>query len=97
MRGMQLSLAFLLVTAVVTPRTASVPALTSATNVSASASYDFQSPGKDINVEVNLNRTSTAWYRSPVWISIGVLALVILVLIVVLATRAGGGSTIVKD
>jgi hypothetical protein len=95
MRGMLLPLGFVLVAAVGTPRHASVPALAGVASVS--ASYDVQNPGQDINVDINVNRGATPWYRSPVWIAIGVLALVILVLIVVLATRAGVGTTIVKD
>jgi hypothetical protein len=92
---MLLSLAFVLVAAVGTPRPASVPSVTGVASVS--ASYDVQNPGQDINVDINVNRSGTPWYRSPVWIAIGGLALVILVLIIVLATRAGGGTTIVKN
>jgi hypothetical protein len=46
-----------------------------------------------INVEVD--RGGRAWYASPVWIAIGVLALVVLVMVIVGASR-GGGTTVVK-
>jgi hypothetical protein len=96
MRGVLLSLAVVLVVAGTLPRAASAPVLTGGASVSPSASYEWQNPGKDISVDINLNRGVTPWYRSPVWIAIGVLALVILILIIVLATRGGGGTTIVK-
>jgi len=46
-----------------------------------------------INVEVN--RGGGRWYASPVWIAIGIVALVVLVLLIVMASR-GGGTTVVR-
>jgi hypothetical protein len=37
------------------------------------------------------------WYRSPVWIAIGALAIIVILLLVIVAARGGGGTTIVKD
>jgi hypothetical protein len=96
MRGVLLSLAFMLVAAGTLSRAASVPVRTSGASVSASASFELQNPGNDTNADSNLNVGRTPWYRSPVWIAIGVLALVILILIVVLAARAGSSTTTVK-
>ena len=52
-------------------------------------------PVKDINVDINVNH-GHAWYRSPVWIAIGVISVVLLVVIVAMISR-GGGTTIVKE
>jgi hypothetical protein len=52
-------------------------------------------PVKDITVDVNVNH-GHAWYRSPVWIAIGVIAVVLLVVIVAMISR-GGGTTIIKE
>jgi hypothetical protein len=69
-----------------------------ATTVSASsldASALDQQPTQ-INVEVQ--HSGRAWYVSPIWIAVGVLALVVLVLLIIMAARGGGGgTTIVKD
>jgi len=36
------------------------------------------------------------WWTNPVWIGVGIVALILLIVIVALATR-GGGTTIVKE
>jgi hypothetical protein len=36
------------------------------------------------------------WWQSPIWIAIGVIALVLLILLIVMATR-GGGTTVIKE
>jgi hypothetical protein len=46
----------------------------------------------DINV-----RSGGRWYASPIWIAIGVLAVIVLLLVIVMAARGGGGTTVVKD
>jgi len=43
-----------------------------------------------INVEVKGG--GRAWYASPVWVAIGVIALVVLVMLVAMAARGGGGG-----
>ena len=50
-----------------------------------------------INVEVNRGG-GRAWYASPVWIAIGVIALVLVVMLVARAARGGGGggTTVVR-
>jgi hypothetical protein len=53
-------------------------------------------PEGRIDVNVDLDRDGGAWYTNPVWVAIGVIALIVLVLLIVMATR-GGGTTIVKE
>ncbi|HEX5069778.1 MAG TPA: hypothetical protein VFV78_06130 [Vicinamibacterales bacterium] len=43
-----------------------------------------------INVEIN--RGGRAWYASPVWVAIGVIALVVVVMLIAMAARGGGGG-----
>lgn len=48
-------------------------------------------------VDVDVDRgEGGAWYLSPTWIVIGVLAIGVLVAIIVAASR-GGGTTIIRD
>jgi hypothetical protein len=65
---------------------ASAPTLSTAP-----AAFALQIPDKKI--EVTVGDHGGAWYRSPVWIAIGVLAFIVLVLLIVLLTRSGGGGT----
>ena len=57
-----------------------------------------QQPGGklDVNIDVNKGGGGGDWWANPVWIAIGVIALVLLVVIVAMSTR-GGGTTIVKE
>jgi hypothetical protein len=56
--------------------------------------FALQQPDKTI--DININSSGGHWYRSPVWIAIGAIALVVIVLLIVVAAR-GGGTTIVKE
>lgn len=47
-------------------------------------------------VDVDVADSDAAWYLSPTWIVIGVLAVGVLVAIIVAASR-GGGTTVIKD
>ncbi|HEY8142814.1 MAG TPA: hypothetical protein VIG06_09085 [Kofleriaceae bacterium] len=47
-------------------------------------------------VDVDVDRGGDAWYLSPTWIVIGVLAVGVLVAIIVAASR-GGGTTIIRE
>jgi hypothetical protein len=40
-------------------------------------------------VTVQINEKSTSWYTQPIWLAIGGVALVVIILIAVLAGRAG--------
>jgi|SRR5436190_8750837 len=73
-------------------------ASSAATISTPSAVFAVQVPDKKIEVTVGEQRSGGVWYRSPVWIAIGVLALIVLVMLIVLLTRSGGGgTTIVRD
>jgi hypothetical protein len=80
---------------------ASALAASSVPTISApSAVFAVQVPDKKIEVTVDQQRSGGGmWYRSPVWVAIGVLAFVVLVMLIVLLTRSGGGggTTIVRD
>jgi hypothetical protein len=58
----------------------------------------LQLPDKKIDVTIG-EHGGAAWYRSPVWIAIGVLALIVLVMLIVMMTRSGGGggTTIIRE
>ena len=60
------------------------------------AAADFQPDGKDLKVDININRGSGRWYANPVWMAIGGLAVLVLLVLIVMAVR-GGGTTIVKE
>jgi hypothetical protein len=49
-----------------------------------------QAPSLNIDVDTD----EGAWYASPVWIAIGVLALVLIIALIVMAGR--GGTTVVR-
>lgn len=48
----------------------------------------------EVDVDVN-DRNGGAWYLSPVWMVIGILAVGVLVALIVAASR--GGTTVVRD
>lgn len=50
-------------------------------------------PKPDVDVSVTTERT--VWYADPVWITVGVLAAILIVGLIVAASRSGGGSTTV--
>lgn len=52
-------------------------------------------PPVQADVDVDMDRGG-AWYTSPTWIAIGVIAIVLLIVIVAMASR-GGGTTIVRE
>jgi hypothetical protein len=53
---------------------------------------DFPLPG-EAEIDVDINEAGGAWYENPVWVAIGALALVVLIVLVVMATRGGGTAT----
>jgi hypothetical protein len=53
-------------------------------------------PSGKLDVDINVGHTGgTRWYANPLWIAIGVLAVIVLVALIVMAGR-GGGTTIVR-
>jgi hypothetical protein len=53
-----------------------------------------QPPGQS-SVDIDVN-SADAWWTNPLWIGIGVVALVLLVVIIALAVR-GDGTTVIKE
>ena len=75
---------------------AAVPSVAIAASSDYSMAVDDQQPPAG-RLEVDIDTDSGgAWYTSPMWIAIGVIALVLLIVLIVLATR-GGGTTIVRE
>ena len=60
------------------------------------AADEAQQQPPSAQIDVDIDRDGGAWYTNPVWIAIGVIAVVVLILLIVMATR-GGGTTIVRD
>ena len=50
----------------------------------------------NLDIDVDIDRESSAWYRDPMWVAIGGLAVLLLVVLLVVAFR-GNGPTIVRD
>src|ERR1043165_4807602 len=55
-------------------------------------------PAPPAQINVDINRGGRAWYASPVWVAIGVIALVVVVMLIAMAARGGGGggTTVVR-
>jgi hypothetical protein len=50
-----------------------------------------------LDVDINVGHSGGgAWWNNPIWIAIGVIALVLLIVVVAMATR-GGGTTVIKE
>lgn len=71
------------------------PATLGGSSVVAAQQQQPVTPKAEIDIHVNRSGGG-AWWRSPVWIAIGVIALVLLVVIIALIAR-GGGTTVIKD
>jgi len=100
MRGVLLSLALAFVLMGAAPATSSAAAMSTAPAISAASSPVFalqQVPDKTVNVDINVGHSARAWYKSPVWIAIGALAVIVVLMLIVMAARGSGGTTIVKD
>ena len=96
MRGVLLSLICAAGLLVAVPATSSAVATVHPTVAAPpTAVLALQVPDKTIDIHVD-SRGGGRWYRSPVWIAIGAIALVVVLLLVVLAARGGGGTTIVR-
>lgn len=77
---------------------AATPALAGAADSGYSMSLDQQqAPSGQLDVDINTNEGGGAWYMSPLWIGVGLLALVLLIVLIAAATRGGGGTTVIKD
>jgi hypothetical protein len=58
------------------------------------ASQGPQSADRKIDSPTSDRGTRIAWYRSPAWIAIGFLAAIVVLLLVILISRAGGATVI---
>jgi hypothetical protein len=58
------------------------------------AAYQQQPGGLDVDVDITASRGD--WWADPVWIGLGIVALILLIVIVALIAR-GGGTTIIKE
>ena len=54
-----------------------------------------QSQGGEVKLKVDVT-TDRVWYADPFWVTIGVVALLVIVLIAVMASRGGGTTTVVR-
>ena len=68
-----------------------------AVTLSASTALAQQPAGADLKIDVDVHRGGGAWYTNPVWIAIGGLAVLLVSVLLVVAFRGGGGTTIVRD
>ncbi len=50
----------------------------------------------DVNINTHSSGGGGVWWQSPIWIAIGVIALVLFIMLIVMATR-GGGTTVIKE
>jgi hypothetical protein len=98
MRSVLVSVAFAMI-AMMTPAKSANAAIHAAPAISAAAApvVALQIPDKTIQITVG-DRPAVRWYRNPVWIAIGAIAVVVILLLLVMAVRGGGGggTTIVK-
>jgi hypothetical protein len=67
-----------------------VAAVSPGTAIDTQQSQPVQPPSVDVDVDT----ADGSWYANPVWIAVGVIALVLIVALVVMAGR--GGTTVVK-
>lgn len=61
------------------------------------AAQGQSAPSGKLDVDIDVNRGGGGvWYANPVWIGIGIVALILVVAIIAMAAR-GGGTTIIKE
>jgi hypothetical protein len=94
--------AFVLATATLAPQTHAAPLPTAAVVVSAhavplTATKAVVAVVQEAKIEVTTNDRSSrgAWYTQPVWIAIGIIALVLIIALIAMAGRRGD-TTVVK-
>jgi len=101
MRSVLIAFALAFVAAAAAPARAELSRQTTVTpTVAATTMYAVQQPEKDVKLDINVNHGGGAWYRSPVWIAIFILAGVVLLVLLILAVRGsgtGGGTTIIRE
>jgi hypothetical protein len=93
---MRWMLALLTVCGIIIAGSATVPLAATTDGGYALALDDQQQPSGRLEVDIDTDRGGGAWYTSPLWIAIGVIALVLLILLIVVASR-GGGTTVIRE
>lgn len=93
---MRLVLALVAALGIVMAGASTVPALAAADSGYALAAAQ-QPGGGQYEVDINVNGGGAAWWTNPLWIGIGVVALILVIALVALAARGGGGTTIVRE
>jgi hypothetical protein len=71
------------------------PAVLQAPVVMALAAVQDPPPIPKPDVDVTVTTERTTWYADPVWITIGVLAAILIIGLIIAASRSGGSSTTV--
>jgi hypothetical protein len=59
-----------------------------------------QPPARHDQVDINVNQPASGaiWYRSPLWIAIGSIAVILFAVVVIMMVRGGtGGATIIHE
>jgi hypothetical protein len=69
-----------------------VPAAASSTDDVAAAQQP--APSGEIDVNINTDRGGD-WWANPIWIGIGLLALIVVIALIAMASR--GGTTVIKE
>lgn len=76
-------------------------ALGASTAVPAAGSADggyvlaLDQPSGTLDVNIDLSEGGGDWWANPIWIGIGVVAVLLILVLVVMAAR-GGGTTVIK-
>lgn len=60
------------------------------------ASQTVIAAAQDAKIEVNTHNTHGAWYTQPVWIAIGIIAVVLIIVLISMAGRGRSNTTVVK-
>jgi hypothetical protein len=97
------SAALLFVSASAVPAAAgSMPALHAPVSMTLSAVQQQAQPpaqpktqGADVKLTVDV-KSNRVWYADPLWITLGAIGLLVVVLIVVMASRGGSNTTVVR-
>jgi hypothetical protein len=87
--------ALVLATAPVAPRAQATTMPVSVHAVPFTASVAVVGTIQDAKVDISVNDNKGAWYTNPVWIAIGIIALVLIIALIAMAGR-GRDTTVVK-
>jgi hypothetical protein len=97
MRGVLLSLVCAAGLVAFSPAKSTASIVPGAAVISAAPAPVFALQQADKTIDININGGGVRWYRNPMWIAIGAIALVVIVLLIVVAARGGGGTTIIRE